>query len=610
MSEQRLDILKISIAAEEHVVDTRQRTRQIAKALGFDNQDQVRLATAASELARNAYQYAGTGVALFSIDLQARPQVFYIEVKDKGSGIAALDQVLGGYYISETGMGVGLMGAKKLTDHFELDSTKSGTRVVIGKDLPVSVVQTAAQISRLGEDLYRFRPEGPIAEVRNQNIELVQTLAELNTRQEELNQLNQELADTNRGVVALYAELDEKASSLQKANEIKTSFLSNMTHEFRTPLTSILSLSRLLLDRIDGELSEEQEKQVRYIRQSAEGLLELVSDLLDLAKVEAGHVALKIDDVEVSNVLGAIRGTFKPILPQDSEVELIVDTEPRVRKMVSDEGKLSQILRNLVSNAIKFTEKGQIFVEARASGNDYILFSVRDTGLGIAAQDKERIFEDFSQIESSLQSKSKGTGLGLPLSRKLARLMGGDLWVESKVGEGSTFFVKLPVVYEGENSGSLIESPASRLATMPVEGATHETPNTKKTPHLYFIDDDEPSRYVLKNLTRKYLDATFTEFENATSALEALRGSLVKKPDLIFLDLSMPGISGFEFLREIKSDDDLSEIPVSVNTAKILTDDEKDFLTQLTVAVLSKERSDESRASGELKQALQRAELI
>lgn len=604
-----VSILKIAIAEEGHVVDTRQRTRQIARALGFDNQDQVRLATATSELARNAYQYAGGGRASFSINLVSRPQIFFIEVADQGKGIEFLEEIERGEYVSKTGMGIGLLGARKLTDHFELNSTSTGTTVRIGKDLPANSLITPAKLAKLSEDLYRFRPEGPIAEVRTQNVELIETLAALNARQEELNQLNQELADTNRGVVALYAELDEKASSLQKANEIKTSFLSNMTHEFRTPLTSILSLSRLLLDRIDGELTEEQEKQVRYIRSSAEGLLELVSDLLDLAKVEAGRVALKIDDVEISNVLGAIRGTFKPILAADSQVELDIETEGPVSRIHSDEGKIAQILRNLVSNALKFTEKGAVKVRSLADGPDYILFTVQDTGIGIEPEHIERIFDDFSQIDSALQARSKGTGLGLPLSRKLARFLGGDLWVESNPGEGSTFFVKLPRVFEGENSGSLVESPASRLSNS--ESRTKDpSSERKKTPHLFFIDDDEPSRYVLKNLTKGFLNATYHEFDSAPAAMAALKDSRIRKPDLIFLDLNMPGVSGFDFLRDIKSEARVADIPVAVNTAKILTPDERDFLDQLTIGILSKERSNEQRASDELKQALQRAELM
>ena len=154
----------------------------------------------------------------------------------------------------------------------------------------------------------------PLAALRDQNRELLQSLEEIRRREEESKQLNQELGDTNRGVVALYAELDERAEQLRKASELKSRFLSHMSHEFRTPLNSILALSRLLLDRIDGELTPEQERQIGYIRRSAESLLELVNDLLDLSKVEAGKIEVKPTRFTVSSLFGALRGALRPLL--------------------------------------------------------------------------------------------------------------------------------------------------------------------------------------------------------------------------------------------------------------------------------------------------------
>src|SRR5262249_53820018 len=214
--------------------------------------------------------------------------------------------------------------------------------------------------------------------------ELMQSLEEIRRRDEESKQLNQELGDTNRGVVALYAELDERAEQLRQASELKTRFLSNMSHEFRTPLNSVLALSRLLLDRIDGQLTAEQERQVGYIRRSAESLLDMVNDLLDLAKVEAGKVDVKSSRFTVSNLFGGLRGALKPLMTSPS-VELVFDAPRDVPELYTDEGKLTQILRNLISNALKFTEAGEVTVTARHDDESgTIRFAVRDTGIGIA----------------------------------------------------------------------------------------------------------------------------------------------------------------------------------------------------------------------------------
>ena len=499
-------------------------------------------------------------------------------------------------------MGVGLLGAKKLTDRFEIESSEAGTRVVLLKDLNTVTPVSMPDLATLGERLHRERPSNALHEVQQQNTDLVLALRELEAKQNDLSLLNQELAETNRGVVALYAELDEKASSLQKANEVKTSFLSNMTHEFRTPLTSIISLTRLLIEKIDGDLTSEQEKQVHYIRKSAEGLLELVGDLLDLAKVEAGRITLNVDDIEVNDILATLRGVFRPILAPDSKVELSVELLPESFVMHSDEGKIAQILRNLISNALKFTEAGAVTVTASMSDTDSVVFCVRDSGIGIEASDLERIFEDFSQVESKLQRKLRGTGLGLPLSRKLARLIGGDLWVESESGKGSSFFVKIPRFYKGENEGQLLNAvapSAPQSPTAPAQG-TH-------VPTLLLIDDDETSRYVLKNLLRSQLSAKVVE---TGSPIEGLKLALDVKPDLIFLDLSMPEQTGFDLIRLLKSNEATAEIPVCINTAKILTPDETDFLQQLSVGILSKERSNVDRSNSELKKALQDADVF
>ena len=207
---------------------------------------------------------------------------------------------------------------------------------------------------------------------------------DLREKQTELAQLNRELDETNRGVVALYAELNDKADFLQRASEMKSNFLSNMSHEFRTPLNSVLALSQILLDRLDGDLSSEQEKQIRFIRRSAQDLADLVNDLLDIAKVEAGKVTIRPSHFSIESVFAALRGMLRPLVAQNSSVSLVFEDITGLPELFTDEAKLSQILRNFISNALKFTERGEIRVSVSPGHDNTVVFSVADTGIGIA----------------------------------------------------------------------------------------------------------------------------------------------------------------------------------------------------------------------------------
>src|SRR5262249_39796671 len=228
---------------------------------------------------------------------------------DRGPGIPDLPAVLEGRYSSRTGMGVGIIGARRLMDRFRISSPPGGgTTVALTRLLPRKVgVLGPDAIAGLTGELARQAPSDPFDEIQRQNQELLRALEELGRRQDELVALNRELEDTNRGVVALYAELDEKADHLRRADELKSRFLSNMTHEFRTPVNSIQALTRILLDRTDGDLSPEQERQVTFIRKAADSLSELVNDLLDLAKIEAGKIVIRPIEFDVGHLFGALR---------------------------------------------------------------------------------------------------------------------------------------------------------------------------------------------------------------------------------------------------------------------------------------------------------------
>lgn len=260
--------------------------------------------------------------------------------------------------------------------------------------------------------------------------------------------LRAELEETNRGVLALYAELDAQAEQLREATELKSRFLAYMSHEFRTPINSIRSITRLLLDRVDGPLTEEQEKQVNFVQQNATEFAEMVDDLLDLAKVEAGRVEISPAWFEMVDLFSALRGMFKPVLTNPA-VNLVFEEPEDVPKLYTDDRKLSQILRNYISNALKFTPRGEVRVSAKIEGGDRITFSVSDTGIGISPEFHHTLFEDFAQVRSPLQKRLRGTGLGLSLSKKLAELLGGNVSVESEPGKGSVFSVTIPVQLEG-----------------------------------------------------------------------------------------------------------------------------------------------------------------
>jgi signal transduction histidine kinase len=269
----------------------------------------------------------------------------------------------------------------------------------------------------------------------------------------ELEALRQELEETNRGVVALYAELDAQAEELRRATELKSRFLAYMSHEFRTPIGSIQSLARLLMDRVDGPLTEEQERQVRFIQDTATEFADMVNDLLDLAKVEAGRVSISPGWFELVDLFSALRGMFKPVLT-NPDVTLIFDEPQGVPSLFNDDRKLAQILRNFISNALKFTTAGEVRVSAFRNADDTVTFAVKDTGIGIASEFHHAIFRDYSQLDSPIQKRLRGTGLGLALSKRMAELLGGSVAMDSAFGVGSTFSVTLPLRHPGSDAGA------------------------------------------------------------------------------------------------------------------------------------------------------------
>jgi signal transduction histidine kinase len=560
----------IRILYERDVVVARQQVRKIAELAGFDHQDQIRIATSVSELARNAFQYAGGGRAVVEAALTRGQTGLAVTVADEGPGISDVDAILQGRYQSQTGMGKGLLGTQRLMDQFALTSSPgSGTSVRFVKRLPRRTPDlTREKAAAIRTELEKQLPDDPFSEIQRQNQELMRTLDELRARQEELAELNSELEATNRGVVALYAELDERANYLRKVSDLKSRFLSNMSHEFRTPLNSIRTLAGMLLEELDGPLVPEQEKQVTYIQHAAAELAALVDDLLDLAKAEAGRLTVRLAMFDIASLFNLLRGLLKP-LTNKSQVNLVLDEPENEIVIFSDEGKVSQILRNFISNALKFTPAGEVRVTATPHGESDVIFAVSDTGIGIRPEHIELIFEEFSQVEGSLQEQQKGTGLGLPLSRRLAELLGGRVWVESTPGKGSTFFLSLPRHLDQIDAGRDAE----------------EQEDTEKTvPRILIIDDDQVSRYVLQN----QFSRVPYQVMQAASGEEGLRLAQ-SRPNAIFLDLSMPGMSGFQVLDRLKTEENTRSIPVIINTSMELSAEQHlDLQNRGASAILSK----------------------
>jgi len=530
-------LLTTLIKQETDVVRARQQARRVASLLGFESQDQVRIATAVSEIARGALDYGKGGTIVFAVEGQTRPQSLVMTVTDAEKGRRRR---------GEADREAGRLGARRLMDKVEVVSSREGVAVVrMRKRLPrdASVV-SARTMSRIAE-VAEGEASSPMEELGRQNRELMHTLAENRQQNEAVLQLNQELQETNRGVVALYAELDEKAASLRRADELKSRFLSDMSHEFRTPLNAILALSRLLLDKTDGPLSNEQERQVVYIRRAAESLSDLVNDLLDLAKVESGKIEIHRRQFEVADLTSALRGMFRPLVIGD--VALSVEDPPGLR-IVSDEAKLSQILRNFLSNAVKFTEQGEIRL-AVSERDGLLRFDVTDTGIGIGEKDIERIFEDYVQVDTPRQRRVRGTGLGLPLSKKLAELIGGRIEVTSEVGKGSTFSVIVP---DGLTQLPETAEDAATIASLPP---------------VLVVEDEHADLLVATSL----LEAASIRTRQTRTLDEARAAVAAERPAAIVLDIRFDEGDAWTFLKEVKSSPETGTIPVVVMTA---TDDE------------------------------------
>lgn len=532
-------LLTLGLHEESDLFLLRQRGREVAAAVGLDTQDQIRVATALSDLGRILLTGDTTVSATFRMAVRP-PVALHMELEWRGEPVATSQP--------------GWRAATRLVDGVDA-TVRDGKQVVdVHKRMPAqSPPLSADRVDELRVELGRLRRGSALDELRAQNHELLTTLEALERNQRELVRVNDELTETNRGVlalygeltteleqtnqgvVALYAELDAKTEELGRASEAKTRFWSNVSHELRTPINSVVGLSRLLLNTGSEPLSDEQRRQVSLINDSAETMLGLVGQLLDVARAESGRLAVRPSSVDLRLLLAGLADALRPTTHSPTVTLRLLDPPPPAR-LITDESMLVHILRNVISNGLKFTEDGEVRLETvYDTDRDRWRFVVTDTGIGIPPAEQRRVFEEFHQVPNHLQKHRQGTGLGLPYARKLAELLGGTLTLTSTPGEGTEVVLDVPAVSMAPNEVETV---------------------------LLVVDDDTlrtRMRHLTTPLARVVTEAADWELAQAACA--------ERRPDVIVLGLSAPDADNRGCLEALRQDEDLADVPVMVLVA-------------------------------------------
>ena len=469
------------------------------------------------------------------------------------------------------------------------------------------------------------RTEDLLTESQRLTTELQERSDELQRQQEELRRSNAELEDKaallakqNRAIEIQNFQieqarrtLEERAEQLAVSSRYKSEFLANMSHELRTPLNSLLVLAKLLTENADGNLTAQQVEFARTIHGAGSALLQLINDILDLSKVEAGRMDIHPQQISLPKLVDYFEATFAP-LAQDKGLSFTVEIDPSIpQELHTDEQRLQQVLRNLLSNAIKFTPKGEVrlrviharravaFVDDTLRGTDGILaFEVVDTGIGIASDKLEVIFEAFRQADGTTSRKYGGTGLGLSICREIARLLGGEIHVVSKVGEGSTFTLYLPPSYGGPLSSrdggasapssprnptliGVLEEPSDLPELMlnddmPLpqfpqgEGKPWKGDDPLTEAKILIVDDDIRNVFALTSVLERY-GSTVIYAENGREGIEQLERN--EDVALVLMDIMMPEMDGWATTSAIRRMPQFADLPIIALTAKVMRGD-------------------------------------
>lgn len=568
-------LARVPLGTEQDVFVARQRAREAARALGFDTHDEVRVATAVSELGRAVVTVGHQAVVLIGVDGVGPPELV-IEVTAESA-----------WWIDESSpQAAALDAGRRLMDSLVVSidpPTIRMAKIAAGRLAALK----PAEIEHLRQLLVTSAVATPFDELRAQNLELMATLDQLRSKQDELVHVNQELAetnqgvlamyselsseleDTNRGVVALYAELDERTLQLRDASEAKSRFLASVSHELRSPVNSVVAVARFLLEPDSEPLTGSQSHQVGLIISSAEELLARVNELLDLAKAESGKLRPEPACVDLDALLSDLRASMRPLAADGVEL-LVENTGLPPFTVETDATLLSQLLRNLISNALKYTERGEVRLTTRPdlSANS-VSIRVTDSGIGIAPEHHQLVFEEFFQVPGKHQVGKRSTGLGLAYVRRVAEALGATIELESEIGVGSTFQVTLPMQW--------LRSP------LVSPGATTD-PMTKVRYDTVLIVDDEPG---FRQLLRQMLQGAATRVVEADDSESAIRLMREVRPDLVLLDLRMPAGDGEEVLVRATIEDDLKSVPIAVITSVDL-DTEPERRLSRAFAVVSK----------------------
>lgn len=452
--------------------------------------------------------------------------------------------------------------------------------------------EVLAQTQQLNEELQVQQEELKTAneELEEQSRILKESQAHLEAQQVELEQTNEQLAEQavalaeqrdavdrkNGELSEAQVELEERALELQRSSKYKSEFLANMSHELRTPLNSSLILSRLLAENPQQNLSAEQVKFAESIYSAGNDLLNLINDILDISKVEAGKLEMRPENTHVARLVEGLRGMFQP-LAADKHLELAIELQNGAPQMIfTDRQRLEQILKNLLSNALKFTEKGNISLTVSRQPGAGIAFTVRDSGIGIAPEQQQSIFEAFRQADGTINRRYGGTGLGLSISRDLAALLGGSISVTSEPGQGSSFTLVLPEQYVEAHVLPSEPLQAMAFTGAPVAISAASLPVTREVSIPHFADDRDKAPFATRcmlvvedepNFARILFDLAHELGYHCLVAHGADEGySLATQfiPDAILLDMRLPDHSGLTVLQRLKEHAETRHIPVHV----------------------------------------------